>query len=356
MVFTPFLQAMAAAVLQLTRTNQLNRGLPRACTAIPLISRQPFSSSRREMSLSNYLVTPAELNEALKSSTHASSKIIPLCASWFLPNDPQKRTGYQTYLAERIPNARFFDLDAIKDNNSPYPHMLSTPKEFAAAIGRLGISDQDTVVVYDTRELGIFSAPRVAWNFKIFGHEKVHILNNFRLWVDQGLPTESGDPQPVKPVEYTVPQVDEPREAVDFETMKLLIKGDESTRAKFQDVSMIDARPKGRWAGSDPEPRPGLPSGHMPGSKSIPFSDVLDPNTKAFLPKSKLKELFEAKGVDMNSPVISSCGTGVTAVVLDTALVEAGMPQATDRYVYDGSWTEWAMRVRDEDGLIEKTA
>jgi len=307
------------------------------------------------MSLSSYLVTPSQLNDALQSSSTSSSKIVPLCAAWFLPNDPQRRTGHGAYLEKRIPDARFFDIDAIKDNNSPYPHMLSSAGEFAAAIGKLGISSKDTVVVYDTHELGIFSAPRVAWNFKVFGHEKVHILNNFRLWVDQGLPTESGDATTPAAVEYTTPKLEKPAEVVDYETMKGLIRGDKAVDPKFEGVSVIDARPKGRWAGSDPEPRPGLPSGHMPGSKSIPFSDVLDPTTKAFLPASELRELFKAKGVDTGSPVISSCGTGVTAVVLDTALVEAGISQNTNHYIYDGSWTEWAMRAEEEQGLIEQS-
>lgn len=233
--------------------------------------------------------------------------------------------------------------------------MLPSASDFAAAIGKLGISNADTVVVYDTKELGIFSAPRVAWMFKVFGHRKVHVLNNFRLWVKQDLPTESGEPGPVDAVEYAVPHMDKPHEVVDFETMKSLVQGDETTRAKFPKVSILDARPKGRWEGSAPEPRPGLPSGHMSGSKSIAFSDVLDPETKAFLPASQLKELFKAKGVDMDSPVISSCGTGVTAVVLDTALVEAAIPQSTKRYIYDGSWTEWAMRVKEGEGLIQKS-
>lgn len=347
------------AALTLLRPFQLRYLSNRSFNAFRILA--PISSGisptgLRTMSLSSYLITPAQLNDALESRlSTSSSKIVPLCASWFLPNDPEKRTGYATYVNERIPNARFFDLDAIKDNESPYPHMLPSPVDFAAAVGKLGISNTDTVIVYDTKELGIFSAPRVAWTFRVFGHEKVHVLNNFRLWVDQGLPTESGEPKPPTAVEYVVPEVDKPHQVVDFETMKSLARGDEKTKARFAEASILDARPKGRFDGSAPEPRPGLPSGHMPGSKNIAFSDVLDPTTKAFLPASKLKAIFEAKGVDMNSPVISSCGTGVSAVVLDTALVEAGIPKETKRYVYDGSWTEWAMRAADEEGLIQKS-
>jgi len=302
------------------------------------------------MSLNSYLVTPAQLNEALKTSS-ASSKVIPLCAAWFLPNDPEGRTGHASYLAKRIPNARFFDIDAIKAD-SPYPHMLASADDFAAAVGKLGISNDDTVVVYDTAELGIFSSPRVAFNFRILGHKKIHLLNNFRLWVEQELPTESGKVEHPKPVEYSVPAISTPKTVVDYETMKGLAQGDKTVQEKFPNVSIIDARPKGRFDGNAPEPRPGLPSGHIPGSTSVPFIDVLDPETKAFLPAEKLKKLLENKGVDLKAPIISSCGTGVSAAVLDTALMELGVPQ-DQRYLYDGSWTEWAMRAEKGDGLIQ---
>jgi len=302
------------------------------------------------MSLNSYLVSPAQLNEALKTSS-ASSKVIPLCAAWFLPNDPEGRTGHTSYLAKRIPNARFFDIDAIKAD-SPYPHMLASPNDFAAAVGKLGISNDDVVVVYDTAELGIFSGPRVAWNFRIFGHKKIHLLNNFRLWVEQGLPTERGPAKTPEAVEYSVLSISKPRAVLTYETMKGLAQDDKATKEKFPNVSTIDARPKGRFDGTAPEPRPGLPSGHMPGSTSVPFSDVLDPDTKAFLPTEKLKELLESKGIDLKSPIISSCGTGVSAAVLDTALMELGVP-ADQRYLYDGSWTEWAMRAKEGDGLVQ---
>ncbi|EOO02390.1 putative thiosulfate sulfurtransferase protein [Phaeoacremonium minimum UCRPA7] len=307
--------------------------------------------SRRN--LSSYLVTPKELHEALKknppSSISTDPRIIPLCAAWFLPNDPEKRTGIQVYREKRIPKARFFDLDKVIDKRSPYPHMLPGPKDFAAAMSELGIRREDTVVVYDTKELGIFSAPRVGWTLQVFGHPKVHVLNNFRLWVEEGLPTESGELYNVECNTYPIPELDASKVA-SFEDVKEVAM--DFNKEGAEGVQILDARSNGRWTGKAPEPRPGLSSGHMPGSINIPFDAVLDPTTKAFLPADQLKKIFQDKGVDPQKPIISSCGTGVTAVVLETALTEAGYGSADLRRVYDGSWTEWAQRVRPSDSLI----
>ncbi|CAM1509977.1 Fc.00g003120.m01.CDS01 [Cosmosporella sp. VM-42] len=304
--------------------------------------------------LSSYLVSPTELNEALKknppSPISPDPRIIPLCASWFLPND--ERTGIQTFREQRIPKARFFDLDKVIDKRSPYPHMLPDAKGFAAAMSELGIRKEDTVVVYDTKELGIFSAPRVGWTLKVFGHPKVHILNNFKLWVEQGLPTESGELYSVECCPYPIPTVQHDRVAT-FEDVKGIAQ--DYNKEGSEGVQVIDARPEGRFTGKAPEPREGLSSGHLPGSINIPFNAVLDPESKAFLPADKLKKIFEDKKVDPSKPIISSCGTGVTACVLETALGESGIGSAESRRVYDGSWTEWAQRVHPKDNLILKT-
>lgn len=310
---------------------------------------------RLHRSFSSYLVTPTELHEALKknppSSISTDPRVISLCASWFLPNDPQKRTGIQTFRELRIPKARFFDLDRVIDRHSPYPHMLPSPKEFAAAMSELGIRREDIVVVYDSKELGIFSAPRAAWTFQIFGHPNVHVLNNFRLWVDQGLPTEHGEVYTVECGMYPIPEMDEAKVA-SYEAVREVAL--DVNKEGAEGVQVLDARSSGRFSGKAPEPREGLSSGHMPGAINIPFDTVLDPETKAFLPKEKLKEIFEQKGVDPTKPIISSCGTGVTACVLDTALDLAGIGAPEKRRVYDGSWTEWAQRVKPSDSLIVK--
>ncbi|KAM6538510.1 hypothetical protein FALCPG4_000378 [Fusarium falciforme] len=178
--------------------------------------------------------------------------------------------------------------------------------------------------------------PRVGWTLQVFGHPKVHILNNFKLWVEEGLPTESGELYSVECCPYPIPNVESTR-VVNFEEVKEI--ANDYNKEGAEGVQILDARPNGRFTGEAPEPREGLSSGHMPGSINIPFNAVLDPETKAFLPRDQLKKVFEEKGVDSNHPIISSCGTGVTACVLETALEEAGVGSHESRRVYDGSWT-----------------
>lgn len=290
-------------------------------------------------SLSSYLVTPKELAEALKKSPpspiNSEPRVIPLCASWFLPNDERK--GIDTFRQQRIPKARFFDVDKVKDKHSPYPHMLPDAKQFAAAMSELGIRKEDTVVVYDSKEVGIFSAPRVGWTLKVFGHSNVHILNNFKLWVEEGFPTESGELYSVECSAYPIPKLNPDDKVASFEEVKEITQDYKKEGA--EGVQIIDARGGPRFTGEAPEPREGLSSGHMPGAINIPFNAVLDPETKAFLPKDQLKKLFQEKGVDPDKPIITSCGTGVTAVVIETALEEAEYGSADKRRVYDGSWT-----------------
>lgn len=171
-----------------------------------------------------------------------------------MPNDPKKRTGLQSFRENRIPHARFFDLDAIKDDESPYPHMLPNPERFAEAMGRLGIRKDDSVVVYDTADLGIFSAPRVAWTLKVFGHDGVHILNNYKVWVDQGFVVETDEPHQHEKVDYPVPKLDRSK-VESFEELKARIK--EQGKDGAEPVQVLDARSEGRFKGKDPEPREG---------------------------------------------------------------------------------------------------
>ena len=325
----------------------------------PKASWFSFMPHSRKVSFKSYVITPKDLSEALSKNVptkiSTAPRVIPLCAAWFLPNDPQGRTGKDSFKKKRIPSARFFDLDEVKDHDSPYPHMLPTAEGFAAAMKDIGIRRDDAVVVYDTEDLGLFSAPRVGWTFKVFGHPTVHVLNSFRLWVQEGFPTESGDVSTAaeEGSHYPVPSLD-PGKVVNFAEMKDIAK--DHNKEGREGVQILDARPKGRWAGTDPEPRPGLPSGHIPGSVSIPYSELLDANTGALLPGDALRKLFESKGLDAEKPIISSCGTGVTAAVIDTALGEARFGEDDNRRLYDGSWTEWAQRVSERDRLIRKDA
>ncbi|KAG5295401.1 thiosulfate sulfurtransferase [Histoplasma ohiense] len=314
------------------------------------------SPQRRSISLSSYLVTPKELNDALKKNARTkistSPRVIPLCATWFMPNDPAKRTGIEAFKKCRIPHARFFDIDAVKDHDSPYPHMLPSKESFQEAMQSLGIRRDDQVVVYDSEEVGLFSAPRVGWTLRVFGHSNVHVLNNFKLWVQEGYPTESGDVSPEERSNYTVGDFT-PRMVVHFTEMKEIAEsyGKEGSEG----IRILDARPAGRFTGKDNEPRPGLPSGHMPGSTNLPFSELLDANTKTLLPASELRKIFEARGINPAEPTVSSCGTGVTAAIIELALKEADDTAPGNRRIYDGSWTEWAQRVTEASGLIQKS-
>jgi thiosulfate/3-mercaptopyruvate sulfurtransferase len=217
------------------------------------------SATSSQKAFDSYLITPQALNNALKKDVYTklstSPRLLPLCASWFMPNDPQKRTGKGAYLAGHVPRARFFDIDAVCDTSSPYPHMLPTPEHFAKEMSKLGLRRDDNLVVYDSAELGIFSAPRVAWTLKVFGHPSVNILNNFKLWVDQGLPVEKGEPEDaVEETQYPVPQLDTSR-LITYENLKenILERGKEGA----EDFTIVDARSKGRWDGSAAEPREG---------------------------------------------------------------------------------------------------
>lgn len=317
------------------------------CNRLPWLFTNPSPHLRRlkqtrGISLQSYIVAPKELSDALAKNVHTkistAPRVIPLCAAWFLPNDPQGRTGQQVFKEKRIPSARFFDLDAVKDPESPYPHMLPTAEGFAKAMQNLGVRKDDTLVVYDSRELGIFSAPRVGWTLRVFGHPGVHVLNNFRLWVDHGYPTENGEiTTPTEgPSDYPVPNVSGSMVA-HFAEMKDIAK--DYGKEGADGIQILDARSRGRWAGTEPEPRPGLSSGHIPGSISLPMGELLDPETGALLSGESLTRVFESKGIDPQKPIISSCGTGVTAAVIDAALGEAKFGNAEDRRIYDGSWT-----------------
>lgn len=317
------------------------------CNRLPWLFTNPSPYLRhlqqtRRISLQSYIVSPKELSDALAKNVHTkistAPRVIPLCAAWFLPNDPHDRTGQQVFKERRIPSARFFDLDAVKDPESPYPHMLPTAEGFAKAMRNLGVKRDDTLVVYDSQELGIFSAPRVGWTLSVFGHPGVHVLNNFRLWVDHGYPTESGEATTPtdRPSNYPVPTVSGSMVA-HFAELKDIAK--DYGKEGADGIQILDARSKGRWAGTEPEPRPGLSSGHIPGSISVPVSELLDPETGALLPGESLAQVFESKGIDPQKPIISSCGTGVTAAVIDAALGQAKFGNAEDRRIYDGSWT-----------------
>lgn len=244
-------------------------------------------------------------------------------ASWYLP--AHGRDGRAEFEAARIPGAVFFDIDAISDKTSSLPHMLASPAQFAAAVGALGISESDDIVIYDC--LGLLSAPRAWWNFRIMGARSVRILSGgFDRWRAAGRPVETGAPGTPVPAVFNA--AFQPEKVASFADMKANIG---SSR-----VLVLDARSFGRFAGNDPEPRPGLASGHIPGSKSLPWETlVADGRLKDI---DTLRELFRAVSLEQGRPVVTTCGSGVSAAILTLALECLGHEQNA---LYDGSWAEW---------------
>lgn len=248
-------------------------------------------------------------------------------ASFYLPTEAADAKAL--FKAAHIPGARFFDIDQIADQDTSLPHMLPSAGRFAAAVGALGVTRRNRVVVYDQK--GIFSAARAWWMFRIFGHDAVAVLDGgLPGWREQARAIESGDPPPVRPVAFDV----------DFRALRLRGLGDMLANLRSGAEIVLDARPAGRFEGSAPEPRPGLPSGHIPGARNLPASELLQ-GGRHMLPPDFLRARFAAVGVDGKRPVVTSCGTGVTAAILTLGLHLAGFPEGA---LYDGAWTEWAGR------------
>lgn len=254
--------------------------------------------------------------------------VVVVDASWYLP--AQGRDGAAEYAARRIPGAVHFNIDAIKDTASPLPHMLPSADEFAKAVGALGIGDGMRIVVYDG--LGFFAAPRVRWTFKVFGARDVVILDGgFPKWLAEG-----------RPVEEDAPPQPEPRSFTARLDNSAVANADDVARAiESKAAQVVDARAADRFRGEAPEPRPGLKSGHIPGSLNLP-SSLLVSDGRLKEPE-EIVSLFRDAGFDLDKPSIMTCGSGVSAVILSTALELVGKPA---KAIYDGSWSEWGMGER----------
>ena len=254
--------------------------------------------------------------------------------TWHMPQ--LKRDAKREFIEAHIPGAVFFDIDEIADTKSPLPHMLPSPQKFAACVGKLGIGDGDRVIAYDTKG-GVVSAARVWWTFRVFGHEAVTVLDGgLRKWRAEGRPVEQGRPEPKE--RQLTPQVH-----------PALVRNLEEMRANLasRTEQALDARSRGRFAGTEPEPRPGLRGGHIPGSLNLPYEDLARPDG-TLLPPDALRDAFVKTGLDLQKQIVTTCGSGVTAAVLALGLHLLGR---RDVAVYDGSWTEWGGR---DDTPVEK--
>ena len=250
--------------------------------------------------------------------------LVVLDASWHLPGSG--RDAETEFLDARIPGARRFDIDRVADGESLLPHMAPSPATFREAASSLGIGPGTQVVAYDSA--GLFSAARAWWTFRLMGHEAVAVLDGgFPKWLAEDRPTEAGGPDSVPSV-APLPVAYDPSRIVDADAVALALE--------TGSAQVLDARSRARFRGEVPEPRPGLRAGHMPGALNLPFAEVVDADG-TMKDEAGLRAALAAEGVDPARPVITTCGSGITAAVLALALERLGRTAA----LYDGSWAEW---------------
>lgn len=269
--------------------------------------------------MSNDLVSTEWLEAHLDSPD-----IAIIDASWHLPT--AKRDAKAEFLEAHIPGAQFFDIDELSDTASSLPHMLPSPEKFSSRMRKLGIGDGKRVIAYDAA--GLFSAARAWWMFKVFGHEDVAIL-------DGGLPKWKSESRPLEDGPARKPQ--ERHFTARFRSMMVRGQKDVAAALKTGTAQVADARSGTRFRGEEVEPRPGVRAGHMPGAKNVHYASLLKPDGTLKSPP-EIEAVFAASGIDLAKPVITSCGSGITAAILSLGLTLTG---ARNHALYDGSWTEW---------------
>ena len=268
---------------------------------------------------------PLVSTEWLAENLDAPGLVI-IDASWFMPGTD--RDPRAEHAAQHIPGAEFLDIDEVADHSTSLPHMLPEAHDFATHARRLGVEPDSPVVVYDSQ--GLFSAPRVWWMFRVMGHDKVWVLDGgLPKWVTEGRPVETGWPQ-------------KPHGEFKSHFRPGLVRSLDEVLTALTDhhAQILDARPAARFTGEAPEPRPGLRGGHMPRSRNLPSSAVVAPDGR-LKPPQELLALFQGAGIDIDRPIVTTCGSGVSAAILALALARLGRPGVA---VYDGSWSEWAAR------------
>ncbi|XP_063796731.1 3-mercaptopyruvate sulfurtransferase [Pseudophryne corroboree] len=284
------------------------------------------------------LVSPSWLWESLRTGSALKGNLRILDASWHLPKTG--RDPWREYKERHIPGAYFFDIDACSDRTSPYDHMLPSEDQFAEYAGRLGLSNNSNVVVYDASDFGSYSAPRLWWMFRAFGHPHVAVLDGgLKAWLREGLPVNSGKEPRQHPTEFRAK----------LNTSQVVGHEEMEENVEKHSFQVVDARVEGRFRGLQPEPREGIEPGHISGSINLPFPDFLTEDGYEKSPE-ELRRLFQEKRIDLLRPLVATCGSGVTACHIALASFLCGKE---DTAIYDGSWVEWYMRAKPEDVVSE---